>query len=46
MLKRHRQIFQGLFFLADMTVVSLAWIFAYYMRFDWGPIPAPRGSPR
>ena len=45
MLKRHRQIFQGLFFLADMTVVSLAWIFAYYMRFDWGPIPAPKGIP-
>ena len=45
MLKRHRQIFQGLFFLADMTVVSLAWVFAYYMRFDWGPIPAPKGIP-
>ena len=45
MLKQNRQIFQGLFFVADMTVVSLAWIFAYYMRFDWGPIPAPKGIP-
>jgi Undecaprenyl-phosphate glucose phosphotransferase len=44
-LKQNRQIFQGLFFVADMTVVSLAWIFAYYMRFDWGPIPAPKGIP-
>ncbi len=45
MLKQHRQIFQGFFLVADMAVVSLAWVFAYYMRFDWGPIPAPKGIP-
>ncbi len=45
MLKQHRQIFQGLYVLADMTMVTAAWIFAYYLRFEWGPIAAPKGVP-
>ena len=45
MLKQHHQFFQGLFFFADMIVVSAAWVLAYYFRFEWGPIPAPKGTP-
>jgi Undecaprenyl-phosphate glucose phosphotransferase len=44
-LKQHHQLFQGLFFVADMAVVSAAWVLAYYLRFEWGPIPAPKGTP-
>ncbi|MBI2963056.1 MAG: undecaprenyl-phosphate glucose phosphotransferase [Deltaproteobacteria bacterium] len=28
-----------------MAVVSAAWVLAYYLRFEWGPIPAPKGIP-
>jgi len=45
LLKQHHQVFQGLFFFADMLVVSAAWVLAYYLRFEWGPIPAPKGTP-
>src|SRR5258707_820046 len=45
MLKRHHQIVQGLYLLADMAVVTAAWILAYYLRFEWGPISAPKGVP-
>ncbi|MGH7820535.1 MAG: nucleoside-diphosphate sugar epimerase/dehydratase, partial [Candidatus Binatia bacterium] len=45
MLKQHHQVFQGLFLLCDMVVVSAAWLLAYYLRFEWGPIPAPLGTP-
>ncbi|MGH7859621.1 MAG: undecaprenyl-phosphate glucose phosphotransferase, partial [Candidatus Binatia bacterium] len=45
MLKQHNQVFQGLFLLCDMLVVSAAWLLAYYVRFEWGPIPAPLGTP-
>ncbi|HSD10255.1 MAG TPA: undecaprenyl-phosphate glucose phosphotransferase [Candidatus Binatia bacterium] len=45
MLKQHHQLFQGLFLFADMLVVSAAWVLAYYLRFEWGPIPAPKGTP-
>ena len=34
MLKQHGQLFQGLYFAADMVVVSLAWVLAYYVRFE------------
>jgi Undecaprenyl-phosphate glucose phosphotransferase len=44
-LKQNRQLFQGFFFLADMAVVSAAWVLAYYLRFEWGPISAPKGIP-
>ncbi len=45
MLKQHHQLFQGLFFFSDMIVVSAAWVLAYFLRFEWGPIPAPKGTP-
>jgi Undecaprenyl-phosphate glucose phosphotransferase len=44
-LKQHHQLFQRSFFVADMVVVSAAWVMAYFLRFDWGPIPAPKGIP-
>lgn len=45
MLKQHSQLFHGVFIVADMLVVSAAWLLAYYIRFDWGPIHAPLGRP-
>ena len=45
MLKQNHQLFQGFFFVADMAVVSAAWVLAYYLRFEWGPISAPKGIP-
>ena len=45
MLKQHNQLFLSLFIVADMLVVAAAWLLAYYLRFDWGPIPAPLGRP-
>lgn len=45
MLKQHHQVFQGFFFVADMAVISAAWVLAYYLRFEWGPVPAPKGIP-
>jgi Undecaprenyl-phosphate glucose phosphotransferase len=44
-LKQHHQLFQGFFFVADMVVVSAAWVLAYYLRFQWGPFSAPKGIP-
>ncbi len=45
MLKQHNQVFIAAFVVADMFVVALAWLLAYYIRFDWGPVPAPLGRP-
>ncbi|MGH7806071.1 MAG: nucleoside-diphosphate sugar epimerase/dehydratase, partial [Candidatus Binatia bacterium] len=45
MLKQHNQIFIAAFVVADMLVVAMAWLLAYYIRFDWGPVPAPLGRP-
>ena len=45
MLKQHQKLFRRFFLLADMVVVTLAWVLAYYLRFDWGPIPAVLGRP-
>ena len=45
MLKQHNQLFHGLVVVSDMVVVSAAWLLAYYLRFDWGPIHAPLGRP-
>jgi Undecaprenyl-phosphate glucose phosphotransferase len=44
-LKQHHEIFQRLFLVADMLVITSAWLLAYYLRFYWGPISAPRGIP-
>ena len=45
MLKQHHEIFQRLFLVADMVFVAAAWLLAYSLRFHWGPIDAPLGTP-
>jgi Undecaprenyl-phosphate glucose phosphotransferase len=41
MLKRHSQFFKGLFCLVDLLVVSLAWWFAFLLRFHTRLFPSP-----
>ncbi len=45
MLKRHSQFLQSILFLFDLTLISVCWMAAYYVRFvgGWGPIE--RGVP-
>lgn len=45
MFKKHSQIFQAILFAVDMFIVSLSWVFAYYLRFMVGPIPVFKGIP-
>ena len=33
MLKKHAQFFKSLFFISDLLILSLAWIFSYILRF-------------
>ncbi len=45
MLKKHSQLFEHLFFLADLATISVCWVLAYLFRFYLGPIPVYRGIP-
>lgn len=45
MLKKHAQVFEGLFTASDLLVVSLAWSLSYWLRFSWGVIPVDKGIP-
>jgi len=45
MLKQKRQLFEYLFMIADLTVVSVAWIIAYCLRFMTDIVPADKGVP-
>ncbi len=45
MLKRHSQLFEGLFTASDLLVVSLAWTVSYWIRFSSGYIPIDKGIP-
>lgn len=45
MLKQKRHIFELLFVGADIVVVSLAWCFAYWLRFQTDFIPVEKGVP-
>lgn len=45
MLKRHSQLFEGLFTASDLLVVSLAWTVSYWLRFSSGYIPIDKGIP-
>lgn len=45
MLKQKRQLFELLFVGADLFVVSLSWILAYWVRFEFDFIPADKGVP-
>jgi Undecaprenyl-phosphate glucose phosphotransferase len=46
MLKQHQRLLRRVFLLADMAVVTVAWLLAYFLRFsDWAPIPPVLGRP-
>ena len=45
MLKQKRQLFEYLFVMADLMVVSVAWLVAYWGRFHSGLIPVDKGIP-
>lgn len=45
MLKQKRQLFEYLFIVADLLVVSAAWTIAYWVRFKSGLIPVDKGVP-
>jgi Undecaprenyl-phosphate glucose phosphotransferase len=45
MLKQKRQLFEYLFVAADLLVVSVAWILAYWIRFKSGWIVVDKGVP-
>lgn len=45
MLKQKRQLFEYLFMVADLAMVSAAWIVAYYLRFMTDLVPADKGIP-
>jgi len=45
MLKQKRQLFEFLFMAADLAVVSLAWIVAYWMRFYADIVVPDKGIP-
>lgn len=41
MLRRHAQFFKSLFFISDLLILSLAWIFSYVVRFHTTFIKPP-----
>jgi Undecaprenyl-phosphate glucose phosphotransferase len=45
MLKKHAQLFEGLFTATDIFVVSAAWTLSYWVRFSSGLIPVEKGIP-
>lgn len=45
MLKQKRQLFEFLFVAADLAVVSISWLLAYLVRFEFDFIPADKGIP-
>jgi Undecaprenyl-phosphate glucose phosphotransferase len=45
MLKQRRQIFEVIFIVADLLVVSAAWLLAYWLRFETKLVPAEKGVP-
>ncbi len=45
MLKERRQLFVGLFVIADLTAIALAWALAYVLRFVVPIIPVTKGTP-
>jgi Undecaprenyl-phosphate glucose phosphotransferase len=45
MLKQKRQLFEYLFIVADLVVVSVAWIIAYWLRFMSGLVAIDKGVP-
>jgi Undecaprenyl-phosphate glucose phosphotransferase len=45
MLKQKRQLFEYLFMVADLAVISVAWVVAYCLRFMTDIVPAEKGIP-
>ena len=45
MLKKHSQLFEGLFVAVDLALVSLAWMVSYWLRFSSGAFPLDKGVP-
>jgi FlaA1/EpsC-like NDP-sugar epimerase len=45
MLKQKRQLFEVLFVVSDLCMVSLAWFLAYWLRFQSHWIPVDKGVP-
>lgn len=45
MLKKHSQLFEGLFAASDLVVVSAAWMLSYWVRFFSEWVPAEKGIP-
>ena len=45
MLKKHNQLFFAMMLVADLGVVVLSWLLAYYIRFHSSLIPIPFGVP-
>ncbi len=45
MLKKHAQLFEGLFTASDLIVVSVAWVLSYWLRFVSGYLPVDKGIP-
>ena len=45
MLKRHAQLFEGIFLATDLLMVSLAWTSSYWIRFETGLISVDKGIP-
>ena len=41
MLKKHAQFFMSLFIISDLLIISLTWIFSYFLRFYTSLIRAP-----
>ncbi len=45
MLKRHAQLFENLFRVSDLLVVSISWLLSYWIRFSSGLLPVDKGVP-
>ncbi len=45
MLKRASQLFEFLFMITDLVVLSLAWCLSYWIRFNTDLLPKDKGIP-
>ncbi len=45
MLKKHAKFFENILFIADLFIIGLSWLFAYYIRFYSGLMPVEKGIP-
>ncbi len=45
MLKKHNQLFFTIMLVVDIGVIIFSWLFSYYLRFNSGLFPIPKGVP-